>query len=520
MHSAIVVVVDGLRPEYLGPYGNAWVSTPHLNRLAAEGFVFDHCVAAEQDASKLFRSLLTGQHPSLVSRKAPPQPSASEDEVQMTAPLLQWVRKNGGAGLFVTDDPRLFRDSAAQWFDTLQLLSGQRIEAQGADSWEAILAGLPPNPCLDWSETWTAGFFSQVSDLLPNVQDRAFLLWCHLGGFARIWDCPTDFREVYQEEGDPPPWNGVAAPRHFFPPGADPDSWLPFVQAYAGQVVLLDLCLGGLLQAISQAGLDRQCVIALTGFGGFPLAEHGWLGMWKIPPRNERIACPLMLRFPDGVGAADRSHALCYVHDLAPTLQAAIADPADPPAPGSPDSRSTTGRGSPACPGESPAFTSCDTDGGNLMPIVHGQIEQVRDRLFCRCDDPAVVAVRTASWSALVDMTADLQSFDKSLPPPATRPAEPASRAFASGVNGAEDTALQEVNAEAELGNDSQDVTTVRGIVELYVKPDDRWEMNDVADRCPREAVAAIRQALAFHRLVKGDLSALPPLETPLTERA
>ena len=519
MHSAIVVVVDGLRPEYLGPYGNAWVSTPHLNRLAAEGFVFDHCVAAEQDASKLFRSLLTGRHPSLVSCKAPLQPSASEGEVQMTAPLLQWVRKNSGAGLFVTDDPRLFRDSAAQSFDTVQLLSGRRIEAQAAESWEAILAGLPPNPCLDWSETWTAGFFSQVSDLLPNMQDRAFLLWCHLGGFSRIWDCPTEFREVYQEEGDPPPWNGVSAPRHFFPPGADPDSWLPFVQAYAGQVVLLDLCLGGLLQAISQAGLDRQCVIALTGFGGFPLAEHGWLGMWKIPPRNERIACPLMLRLPEGVGAADRSHALCYAHDLAPTLRAAMADPTDPPPAGSPDSCLTHGEYSPARPGESPAFTSCDTDGGNLMPIVLGQIEQVRDRLFCRCDDPAVVALRTASWSALVDMTADLQSFDKSPPPPATVPAEPASRAFALGVNGAEDTVVQEGNAEAEPGDDSQDVTTVRGIVELYVKPDDRWEINDVADRCPRAAVAAIRQALAFRRLVKGDLSALPPLDAPLTER-
>lgn len=327
-----------------------------------------------------------------------------------------------------------------------------------------------------------------------------------------------DFREVYQEEGDPPPWNGVAAPRHFFPPGADPDSWLPFVQAYAGQVVLLDLCLGGLLQAISLAGLDRQSVLALTGFGGFPLAEHGWLGMWKMPPRNERIACPLMLRFPDGLGAADRSQALCYVHDLAPTLRAAMADPADPTTSPGTDACLTNGETPPACPSDSAALPSSDTDGRNLMPIVLGKIEQVRDRLFCRCDDPATVAVRTASWLALVDMTADLQPFDKSPPPPATGPAEPTSTFSASGVNGAEDTALQESNAEAEPGDDSQDVTIVRGIVELYVKPDDRWEMNDVADRCPRAAAAAIRQALAFRRLVKGDLSALPPLDPPLME--
>jgi len=520
MLNAIVIVVDGLRSEYIGPYGNSWVSTPHLNRLAAEGFVFDHCVAAEQDASSLFRSLLTGRHPSLLPGQGGSQWLKDEDGITTTVPLIQAVRAHEGTSVFVTDDPRLSRDPVAQSFDTVELLSGRRIEAGRAGSWEGILAGLSSSPCSDWSETWTAGFFSQVSDLVTNLKDRPFLLWCHLGGFSRVWDCPMEFRERYQEEGDPPPWNGVSAPRHFFPPGADPDSWLPFVQAYAGQVVLLDLCLGGLLQAISLSGLDQQCVLALAGFGGYPLAEHGWLGLWKMSPRNERIGCPFLLRFPSREGAADRSHALCYVHDLAPTLMDAMGDPAAHSIETATDSGQTSGKSPVGCSGDVPLASIHETDGRTLMPIIRGESEGVRDRLFCACDEPAAVGVRTPSWFALVDMSLELKPFDE-------RPME-----TVSASRGPAETPLALFASESphlavsggDSGDDSDspqllDVATVRRIVELYVKPDDRWEMNDVADRCPDAAVAAIRQALAFRRLMRGELSDLPPPDPKLKER-
>ncbi len=516
MRNAIVIVVEGLRPEYLGPYGNAWVFTPHLNRLAAEGFVFDHCVAAEKSVSLLFRSLLTGRHPSLLER----QGWKDWDGTTAVVPLLQTVRAREGTGLFVTDDPRLFQDPAAQSFDAVELVSGRRIEAGRADSWDAIMAGLPPTPCSDWSETWTAGFFSQVTDMLANLKDRPFFLWCHFGGFSRIWDCPTEFRERYQEEGDPPPWNGVSAPRHYFPPGADPDAWLPFVQAYAGQVVLLDLCLGGLFQAIALSGLEQQSVLALAGFGGFPLAEHGWLGMWKMPPRNERIGCPLLLRFPNREAAADRSHALCYVHDLAPTLIEAISDPAALSPETKPHTAQTTDVSAIDCGSDVPLPSIPEADGRSLMPIIRGAVEGVRDRLFCYCDEPAAVGVRTPSWFALVDLSLELPPFHQQPSQAALTSREPS-----EGLRESLGSELPQRTAsggDCEKDSDSPqlpDVATVRRIAELYVKPDDRWEMNDVADRCPETAVAAIRQAAAFRHLVRGELSALPPSDPTLLER-
>ena len=55
--------------------------------------------------------------------------------------------------------------------------------------------------------------------------------------------------------------------------------------------------------------------------------------------------------------------------------------------------------------------------------------------------------------------------------------------------------------------------------VDLYVKPDDRWEMNNVVQRCPQVA-DAMQQALDhFEEAAKsGRLNDLRPLERLLTE--
>src|SRR5262249_41668549 len=39
---ALIIELPGLHLGYLGCYGNEWIETPHLDRFAAEGVVFDH----------------------------------------------------------------------------------------------------------------------------------------------------------------------------------------------------------------------------------------------------------------------------------------------------------------------------------------------------------------------------------------------------------------------------------------------------------------------------------------------
>jgi len=50
----------------------------------------------------------------------------------------------------------------------------------------------------------------------------------------------------------------------------------------------------------------------------------------------------------------------------------------------------------------------------------------------------------------------------------------------------------------------------------LYAKPSDRWEVNEVADRCP-EVTAALKDAL-LHILTQGDQEIPPLAEILVTE--
>src|SRR5262245_2612007 len=65
MDSMKIIVIEawGLHLGYLGCYGNDWVATPHLDRLAAEGVVFDwhYADVPVLDAARI--AWRTGRHP-------------------------------------------------------------------------------------------------------------------------------------------------------------------------------------------------------------------------------------------------------------------------------------------------------------------------------------------------------------------------------------------------------------------------------------------------------------------------
>ena len=47
INQVIVLSIDGLGANLLGPFGNTWIPTPNLNRLAASSILFDHVIAPD-----------------------------------------------------------------------------------------------------------------------------------------------------------------------------------------------------------------------------------------------------------------------------------------------------------------------------------------------------------------------------------------------------------------------------------------------------------------------------------------
>ncbi len=59
------------------------------------------------------------------------------------------------------------------------------------------------------------------------------------------------------------------------------------------------------------------------------------------------------------------------------------------------------------------------------------------------------------------------------------------------------------------------------GADELFIRPDDRWQVNDVANRCPSVAELLRAEFVRFEQAVQsGQTAQLPPLDDSLLEQA
>jgi hypothetical protein len=396
--NAIVLVIDRLHAGYLGAMGNGWIDTPSIDRLAAGATVFDQMLVDTPRLEGLYRSYWQGWH-----ALAPPPPE--------TRPSLAAVLRDAGVHTaLVSDDRAVHEHPLALDFDEIVAID---------PPWQPRVAAAGR-----FDQTHLARCFVQIIDWLQRARGP-LLLWCHLGGLGTSWDAPLEFRRRYWEEGDPPPPRSAEVPDRRLGPDPDPDEILGITQSYAGQVSLLDTCLGGLGEFLRDGPLTGQTLLGLCSARGFPLGEHGRIGPCDDALYGELLHAPLLLQFPDNRGAAVRSQALVEPADVWATLL------------------DYWGLGDAL---RSPSAAS-------LLPSPGGDAQSHRDRL-CAGGHPGERAIRTPAWH------------------------------------------LRRA-----------------GGAELFAKPDDYWEANNVAGRC-QEVVECLEDALAeFEQTLQaGQTADLPPL--------
>lgn len=365
--NTICLVLDRLHGGYVGAYGNSWIDTPTLDRLAFESFVFDQFHINSPRLDDLYRSYWQGLHPLL------PGDAAAEPA------LAERLRRAGVQPVLLTDEPAVADHPLARGFEPLVFI-------ERPDQVEVAR---------EVEETQLARCFVELVDWLSKPQEP-FFLWAHLAGLGGPWDAPLEFRRQYAAEDDPEPPSTAGVPHLLLERDFDPDLILGFSQTYAGQVSLLDTCLAALWELFESGPLGENTLLVLMSARGFPLGEHRRVGPDDTALYNELVHVPLMMRFPDRLGAGARSGALVEPGDVWATLGQWWNLPEGRPGP----------------------------TAQSLLPLIRGDVDELRDRL-CLVDGQGVRAIRVPAWYL--------------------RDAEPP---------------------------------------ELFVKPDDRWEVNDVADRC------------------------------------
>ena len=60
--NVIVVMFDSLGANYVGAYGNTWIQTPNMDRLAKEGILFENNYIDNLPTIPCRRSMFTGRY--------------------------------------------------------------------------------------------------------------------------------------------------------------------------------------------------------------------------------------------------------------------------------------------------------------------------------------------------------------------------------------------------------------------------------------------------------------------------
>ncbi len=330
--NCIVIVVDSLRRDHVGCYGNSWIQTPNIDRLASESVVFDNAYPEALPTLPIRTSMFTGQR-TLWSRAW--QPLVSEDVT-----IAEILSGQGYATALVTDTYHMFKPDMNfhRGFDCFRWIRGQEADAyetapHGKDLARYVkpaMRGDPVERILDQYLKNTAQFADEEDYFAPrvageaigwlarNTSNQPFFLWVDFFDPHEPWDPPAPFDRMYTDAE-------YRGPR-LMHPKYGPAGWLTpdeirYMRGlYAGEVTYVDKWVGRLLTAVRDLGLHERTVIVLLADHGLPIADHG--SCLKTPDNlyNELLRIPFMIRHPGPARHTRRVRALAQTHDLAPTL--------------------------------------------------------------------------------------------------------------------------------------------------------------------------------------------------------
>ncbi len=289
-----IITVDRLPGWMLPAFGCVWVAMPHLDALAGRGLVFDRMLASSDDVQHTLQAVAGGG------------PGATDP---CGWPVLAAAAGRGWSAAFVTDDALLAAIIPAS----------------------TTACCVPPVAATEPAETADATnlgrLFCAATKLVTTGNHK--LVWCHAASLGIAWDAPVAFRDRYLDPDDPPPPSGARVPEMKLTADTDPDVVVGIRHIYAGQLSLLDRCIGRLVEAMTAS--RRSWTILIMGVRGVALGLHGTIGCGTLPPYDELVHLPAILVDHRERMAAQRYGGLLLPDDLGATLLDLLGERADRP---------------------------------------------------------------------------------------------------------------------------------------------------------------------------------------------
>lgn len=264
----VLISIDTLRSDRLPAYGYDGVDTPAIDRLAADGVLFEHAWS--------HANVTLPSHASVFTGLLPPEHGVRDNagyRLDEAVPTLaaELQRIGYATGGFVSSYALRAATGIGRGFDVYD--DGLRFDTRRP-------FGQLQRPGV---ETLAA-----ASDWLGGVGDAPFFLFLHLYEPHAPYEPPPPFADRYE----------------------DP---------YDGEVAAADAVVGELIERLEELGRYDDALLVLFSDHGEGLMDHGEMDHLVFIYR-EIIQVPLVVKLPGAERAGDRVAANAQLLDVAPTI--------------------------------------------------------------------------------------------------------------------------------------------------------------------------------------------------------
>ncbi len=350
--------IDSLLATHMSCYGYYRHTTPHIDRFAEGGTLFEKTYSAHIPTTSAYASMLTGM---------------DTFGTQVVA-----LRHKGGLRSEVTTLPEILRE---QGYESTCIGFSGNPSSRGFDNYLDYKAS--------WG-SWAAGRSPKAQSLnevaIPELERLAgqnqpfFLFLRHMDPHSPYLP-PEPYERMFYHGNECDPSNRSMDPVMNFKPFCDYfATWMPpgitdaeyVIAQYDGAIAYMDACIQSIFNTLEAIGILDDTIVILNGDHGETLYDHEcWFdhhGLYDVT-----LHVPLIVRYPHKVPAGRRVVGYNQHKDLVPTiLELAEID------------------------------SGTSFDGQSLLPMVNGQITSHESEIYItECTWMRKHGWRTPEWKLI-----------------------------------------------------------------------------------------------------------------------
>ncbi|MBI2940517.1 MAG: sulfatase [Chloroflexi bacterium] len=296
--------IDSLRADHMSCYGYPRLTTPHMDRFARGGTLFERTYSPHVPTTSGYGSMFTGRDAFgtqvvALRHKGPMRPEA---------PTLAEILRNAG---YTTTSVGFHGNPASRGFDNY-------LSFPGWGSWNE---GRSPK-----AENLNKVAIPELERLAK--QDQPFYLFLrHMDPHAPYLP-PEPYERIHYHGNECDPANRSMEPVMAFKPFRDFfASWMPpgiadkdyVIAQYDGAVAYMDAAIQTVFTAVASLGILDDTIVVINSDHGETLYDHDCYfdhhGIYDVT-----LHVPLIIRYPEKVPAGRRVAGYNQHKDLAPTL--------------------------------------------------------------------------------------------------------------------------------------------------------------------------------------------------------